>query len=156
MHQTVNDWMSSPVVVVPPEISAGQGMSLMRRRGIRSLVIDLSRRKGTRYGIVTVTDIRDKIVTQGRHPGNVAISEIMSAPIECAEPSWSLRQAATKMQEIGVNHLPVEDKRGSLIGMISAMDIFIAVEEAGWSSGRELPVSTSSPSVGRFELLQPQ
>lgn len=93
MHQTVNDWMSSPVVVVPPEISAGQGMSLMRRRGIRSLVVDLTRQNGSMYGIVTVSDIRDKIVTRGRRPGNVTIAEIMSAPIECAEPSWSLRKA---------------------------------------------------------------
>ncbi len=156
MHQTVRDWMSSPVVVVPPEISAGQGMTLMRRRGIRSLVVDLTRQDGGVYGIVTVSDIRDKIVTRGRRPGNVTIAEIMSAPIECAEPSWSLRQAAIKMQEIGVNHLPVEDKRGSLIGMISVIDIFIAVEEAGWSSGRELPEPTSSPSAGRSELLQRQ
>lgn len=156
MHQTVNDWMSSPVVVVPPEISAGQGMSLMRRRGIRSLVVDLTRQNGGVYGIVTLTDIRDKIVTRRRHPGNVAISEIMSAPIECAKPEWSLRQAALKMQEIGVNHLPVEDNRGSLIGMISIMDIFIAVEEAGWSSGRELPEPTSSPSAERSDVLQQQ
>ena len=138
MSQIVQDWMSSSLVVVPPEISAAQAMGLMRRRGIRSLVIDLSGRTGTRYGIVTVTDIRDDIATQGRNSGNIAISEIMSAPIECSKPEWSLRQAALKMQEIGVNHLPVEDRRGSLIGMISVTDIFMAVEEAGWSSGPQL------------------
>jgi hypothetical protein len=26
----------------------------------------------------------------------------------------------------------VEDERGSVVGMISATDIFLAVEEAGW------------------------
>ena len=154
MHQIVRDWMSSPVVVIPPEISAGQGMRLMRRRGIRSLVVDLTRQNGVTYGIVTVSDIRDKIVSRGRRPGKVTIAEIMSAPIECAKPSWSLRKAAIKMQEIGVNHLPVENRRGSLIGMISVMDIFTAVEEAGWGSDPERPDATSSRSAGGSELLQ--
>ncbi len=154
MSQTVKDWMSSPVVVVPPEISADQGMSLMRRRGIRSLVVDLTRQTGGSYGIVTVSDIRDKIVSRGRRPGNVTIAEIMSAPIACAEPSWSLRQAARTMQEIGINHLPVEDNRGSLIGMISVMDIFIAVEEAGWSTGRKPPEPLHTTSANRNEPLQ--
>jgi CBS domain-containing protein len=45
-----------------------------------------------------------------------------------------LREAAVKMQELGVHHLPVEDDRGSLVGMISATDIFVAVEESGWES----------------------
>jgi CBS domain-containing protein len=36
------------------------------------------------------------------------------------------------MQELKVHHLPVENERGQLIGMISATDIFVAVEESGW------------------------
>lgn len=154
MHQIVGDWMSSPVVVVPAEISAGQGMRLMRRRGIRSLVIDTTRQNRVTYGIVTVSDIRDKIVTRGRRPRNVTIAEIMSAPIECAKASWSLRKAAIKMQEIGVNYLPVENRRGSLIGMISVMDIFTAVEEAGWGSDPERLDPTSSRPARVSEVEQ--
>ena len=33
--------------------------------------------------------------------------------------------------------MPVADEGGALIGMISATDIFVAVEESGWGEKRE-------------------
>ena len=36
------------------------------------------------------------------------------------------------MQEKHIHHLPIADESGTLIGIISATDIFMAVEEAGW------------------------
>ncbi|MBI4769526.1 MAG: CBS domain-containing protein [Chloroflexi bacterium] len=59
----------------------------------------------------------------------------MTSPIEVAAPEWSIKQASLKMQALGVHHLPVSDARGALIGIISATDIFLAVEEAGWDAG---------------------
>ena len=35
------------------------------------------------------------------------------------------------------HHLPVADENGTLIGLISATDIFMAVEEAGWEEQKE-------------------
>ena len=133
MSQTVRDWMSSPVVVIPPEIRVSQALTLMRRRGIHSLVVDLTRGRPA-YGILTTTDIRDKIVAAGLDPAEVRVREIMSSPVIFARPDWTLVQASVTMQELKVHHLPVEDERGQLVGMISATDIFLAVEEAGWET----------------------
>ncbi len=36
------------------------------------------------------------------------------------------------MQEHKIHHLPVADEQDNLVGLISATDIFMAVEEAGW------------------------
>ena len=131
MPQTMRDWMSSPVVVIPPEMWVGQALTLMRRRGVHSLVVDLARGRPA-FGILTTSDIRDKIVAPGRDPAGVRVSEILSAPVAFACPEWTLVQASVAMQELKVRHLPVEDERGQLVGMISATDIFLAVEEAGW------------------------
>lgn len=133
MSQTVRDWMSSPVVVIPPEIRVSQALTLMRRRGIHSLVVDLTRGRPA-YGILTTTDIRDKIVAAGRDPAEARVHEIMTSPVTFARPDWTLVQASVTMQELKVHHLPVEDERGQLVGMISATDIFLAVEEAGWEA----------------------
>jgi CBS domain-containing membrane protein len=135
MTHTVRDWMSSPVIVVPAEMPVRYALTLMRRRGIRSVVVDLSTPEKPLYGILTTTDIRDKIVGPGLDAGQVTVAEIMTSPVVCADPEWSLPDASRKMQEIGVHHLPVQDSRGSLIGMISSTDIFIAVEEGGWAEG---------------------
>jgi CBS domain-containing protein len=131
MPNTVRDWMSSPVVVVDPDSSVSHAMTLMRRRNIHSVIVDISD-KNPAYGILTTTDIRDKIVAADRNPAETTVREIMSGPIITADPDWTLKECSIIMQKNHFHHMPVADKHGSLIGMISATDIFEAVEEQGW------------------------
>ena len=133
MKQFVRDWMSSPVIVVPPEIFVDQALSLMRRRGIHSLVIDLSADDGNVYGIVTTTDIRDEITAVCLDPAEVRVSEIMTSPMKCAKTSWTVRQAGQATAAPSRPHLPVAVTRASLGGGISVTDVFTAVEEVGWT-----------------------
>jgi CBS domain-containing protein len=42
MFRKVKDWMSSPVIVVDPDSSESHALTLMRRRGIHSLMVDIS------------------------------------------------------------------------------------------------------------------
>ena len=86
------------------------------------------------YGIVTTTDIRDKIVAAERNPAETKISEIMSASIITGKPEWTLKECSQIMQEHKFHHLPIADEQGTLVGMISATDIFMAVEESGWEN----------------------
>ncbi|MBI4674613.1 MAG: CBS domain-containing protein [Chloroflexi bacterium] len=58
----------------------------------------------------------------------------MTTPVHAASPRWTLQQCAEEMQTLGIHHMPVLDDDGAAIGMISATDIFSAVEEAGWES----------------------
>ncbi len=135
MAHTVRDWMSTPAVLIPPEVSVAQALTLMRRRRIHSLVVDLTEGEDKAFGIITTTDIRDKIVGEDRDPAEVTVGDIMTSPIYCALPDWSLKEAARKMKDLRIHHLPVQNSSGSVIGMISATDIFFAVEESGWESG---------------------
>lgn len=129
----VSDWMSSPVIVVDPDSSVSHALTLMRRRRIHSLVVDLSGRTPT-YGIITTTDIRDKIIGEGRNPAEVTVRDIMTAPVYTAGPNWTLREASIKMQQLNIHHMPVADEDGNLLGIISVTDIFIAAEEIGWDN----------------------
>jgi CBS domain-containing protein len=134
MTNKVRDWMSKPVIVVDPDSSVSYALTLMRRRRIHSLVVNLGGNP-IKYGIVTTTDIRDKIVASDRNPAETRVREIMTAPVICAEPDWTLKECSTKMQEHNFHHMPVADENGAVIGLISATDIFIAAEEIGWGLG---------------------
>lgn len=134
MTDKVRDWMSSPVIVIDPDSSVSHALTLMRRRSIHSIVVEVGG-KSPAYGIVTSTDIRDKIIGTGRNPADVTIREIMTAPVICAQPEWTLRECSQKMAEHKFHHMPVADENGQLVGMISATDIFIAAEEIGWGKG---------------------
>lgn len=131
MPHLVRDWMSSPVVVVDPDTTVSYAMTLMRRRNIHSVIVDLSV-TNKEYGIVTTTDIRDKIVAVNRNAAETHVREIMSGPIVTGRAEWTLVECSKLMQEKKFHHLPIADEHGTLTGMISATDIFMAVEEAGW------------------------
>jgi len=131
MPYLVRDWMSSPVVVIDPDSSVSYALTLMRRRKIHSVVVDVSD-KNPAYGIVTTTDIRDKIVAADRNPAEITVREIMSGPIITAKPDWTLKECSRVMGEHRIHHLPVADDNGALVGLISATDIFTSVEEQGW------------------------
>ena len=136
MPHTVRDWMSSPVVVVDPDSSVSYALTLMRRRNIHSVIVNTSDANPS-YGIVTRSDIRDKILVADLNPAEATVRSIMSGPLVLAKPEWTLKECSLVMQEHKVDHLPVADESGALIGLISATDIFVAVEESGWGEKKE-------------------
>lgn len=131
MPHLVRDWMSSPIVVVDPDTTVSYAMTLMRRRNIHSVIVELNE-KNKEYGIVTTTDIRDKIVAVNRNAAETHVRDIMSGPVVTGKAEWTLAECSRVMQEKKFHHLPITDEHGTLSGMISATDIFMAVEEAGW------------------------
>jgi isocitrate dehydrogenase len=142
MEHTIRDWMSSPVVVVDPDTSVSHAMTLMRRRNIHSVIVVINDQNPA-YGIVTTTDIRDKILVAGRNPANTRVRQIMSGPIVTGHADWTLLECSRVMQQHKIHHLPVADEHGVLVGLISATDIFIAVEETG---REETAGTTEQPS----------
>ena len=131
MADLVRDWMSSPVVVIDPDSSVSHALTLMRRRHIHSLVVEIGGVLPA-YGIITTTDIRDKIIANGMDPKENSVRSIMTAPVILASPDWSLVECSKRMGQAHIHHMPVAGADGTLIGMISATDLFIAAEEIGW------------------------
>jgi len=136
MPHTVHDWMSKPAIVVDPDSSVSYTLTLMRRRNIHSVIVNIGQDNPS-YGIVTTTDIRDKIAAADRNPAEIAVREIMSGPLILARPEWTLKECSRTMQEHNIHHLPVADEHGTLVGLISTTDIFMAVEEGGWGEGKK-------------------
>lgn len=130
MHHFVRDWMKSPIIVIDPDSSVSHALTLMRRRNIHSLVVDIATENY--YGIITSTDIRDKIIAADRNPAETHVRVIMTAPVITAHPDWTLVQCSQTMQKHNFHHLPVADDAGNIVGMISATDLFTAAEEIGW------------------------
>jgi CBS domain-containing protein len=128
--------MSKPVVVVDPDSSVSHALTLMRRRKIHSVVVDVTD-KNPAYGIVTRSDIRDKILVAERNPAETTVREIMSGPLVVARPEWTLKECAQAMQKHKIDHLPVAEESGALVGLISLTDIFMSVEEQGWMEENE-------------------
>lgn len=135
MHHLVKDWMSSPVTIIDPDSSVTYALTLMRRRRIHSLVVVIEEPTQLKYGILTTTDIRDKIIAEDRNPAETRVRDIMTVPVTTSRPEWTLKMCSVEMQAKGIHHMPVIDDTGEMVGIISATDLFIAAEEIGWGAG---------------------
>ena len=132
MQFKVKDWMIDLVVYVDPDSTVADALALMRRRYIHSLIVN---KKGDypNFGILTSTDICDKIIAQDRNPATTKVREVCTSPLIAVRPAMSLQECARVMHEHHFHHLPVEDENGSLVGMISATDFLVAAEALGRS-----------------------
>ena len=130
MQDLVKDWMIDLVVYIGPDEKVLAALSKMRRRYLNSLIVKKSE-ENPDYGIVTSTDICDKIVAQDRDPSKTKIREIMTTPLISTRPEQSIFECAQLMSEHHIHHLPVMDEDGKVVGMISATDFLVVAEALG-------------------------
>ncbi len=127
MH-TVKDWMVDLLVFVDPDASVKEALNLMRRRYIHSILVNKSA-DNPEYGIVTSTDICDKIIAEQRNPAVTKVREIMHSPIITIKESESLIDCVRTMKKHNIHHMPVVNATNDLVGFISATDFMVAAEQ---------------------------
>ncbi len=137
MDFTVRDWMMDLVVYVEPNCPVTDALETMRRRYINSVIANKTE-DNTEYGILTSTDICDKIVAQDRDPAQVKVREIMTSPLITVSVNMSMAECARIMHKHNIHHLPVADEKGQIVGMISATDFLVVAEALGRSGERAL------------------
>ena len=125
----VRDIMTRPVITADAELDILSAAKKMSSANVGSLII-VSGNKPT--GILTERDLVKKVLAQGIDPRNLKVAEIMSAPVITADPDWTLKECSQKMQQNNIHHMPVVKEDGTLLGLISVTDIFMAAEEIGW------------------------
>jgi CBS domain-containing protein len=137
MQFTVRDWMMDLVVFIEPDTPVTDALATMRRRYINSVIISRSS-DNPDYGILTTTDICDKIVAQDRDPATIKVRDIMTSPLIMVKADMTVTECARIMKDNKIHHLPVQDEHGNLIGMISATDFLVVAEAMGRTGERSL------------------
>lgn len=137
MQDLVRDWMIDLVVYIEPDSTVLEALSKMRRRYVNSLIVKINGDEAE-YGIVTSTDICDKIVAQDQNPAQTRIRDIMTSPLISIGPEQTIYECARLMSDHNIHHLPVMDENGSIIGMISATDFLVVAEALGHGGGDRL------------------
>ena len=85
---------------------------------------------GKVVGVVSQSDISDKVVAENYRPAEVKVQSIASTSLIKIAPDADVAAAMQLMHERGVYHLVVEDEEGRFMGLISIRDCIAAsVEE---------------------------
>jgi CBS domain-containing protein len=94
----------------------------LRDNQVRSVgVVDTG---GRLTGVVSQSDISDKVAAENKCPAWMRVTEIMtSAPLITVSPDESLETCSRLMEQHGIYHLLVVDAGGTYRGMLSVSDL---------------------------------
>ena len=137
MEFTVRDWMNDLVVYIHPDKLVTDALALMRRRYISSLIVEQSE-KYPNFGIVTSTDISDKIIAQEKNPSTITVGELMTSPLLTINYNASVKECSILMKEHQIHHIPVVNNENKIVGMISARDFLVVAEAMGQKPGQRI------------------
>jgi CBS domain-containing protein len=121
---TVKEAMTREAVTVTPDTKGSDALRRLEAAKVSGAPVV---EHGRVVGMFTTSDILA--------PGAV-VGEIMSRDVVTADPEWSLTQAATVMEAVGVNRLPVVDALDRPIGILTRDDIVRAVARRAQLAGR--------------------
>jgi CBS domain-containing protein len=122
MPKTVHDIIKdrTEVYCISNQTTVAEAARYLKDRGIRATgVCNLS---GKIMGVVSQSDISDKVVAENYRPSEVSVQAIASTNLIKITPETEIKEAMRIMQESGVYHLIVEDAAGKFSGMVSMRD----------------------------------
>lgn len=119
MTVLVKDIMSKPAYSIDINKTAEDAAKLMRkiRRGFLVVV-----EKGKPVGVISDSDLIEKVIAKNAMPKKVKIKNLMSRPIITVSPDEDILTATRKMKTSNIHRLPVVTN-GRLVGVISMTDI---------------------------------
>jgi CBS domain-containing protein len=79
--------------------------------------------RGKLVGVLSERDYTRKIALQGRSSKDTHVADIMTREVLYVNPQTTTHQCMALMSEKRIRHLPVIEKDGTVLGMISIRDI---------------------------------
>jgi predicted transcriptional regulator len=117
----VNDIMVRDVATVSSFATIADAMRLMKRHGVKSLVVE-KRGRHDAYGIITYTAILKTIVAEEGDIDLINVYDVCAKPALTVSRELDVKYAARMMVNMGLQRLLVTDSN-QLVGLITMDDI---------------------------------
>ena len=97
----------------------------LRDRGVRS--VGVCNKDGKLIGVVSQSDVSDKVAAENRCPAWMRVTEIMTTKLVTVPPDAPLDACLQLMEKFGIYHLLVVDENERFHGMISVTDLLSVI-----------------------------
>jgi CBS domain-containing protein len=115
----------SEVFSIREDATVHEAAKYLRERQVRAVgVLDAA---GGLIGVLSQSDISDKVAAENKCPAWMRVAEIMSTGLVTVTPDRSLTECLHLMEQHGIYHLLVVDPGGAYRGMLSVTDMLTVV-----------------------------
>lgn len=109
------------VYFISEEKSVREAAQYLREKQVRSVgVVDAA---GKLSGVISQSDISDKVAAENKYPESMKVSEIMSRSLLTVNPEMTFEESLRAMEQNGVYHLLILDADNRFQGMLSVSDL---------------------------------
>jgi CBS domain-containing protein len=118
-------------VITTRDTTVATAARLMRHHHVGTLVVveQMNGGKGVPVGIVTDRDIVIEVMATGLDPNAITVGDIMDQELVTARESEGVLETMQIMRYKGVRRLPIVDKDGRLVGIVSIDDLLEVLAE---------------------------
>ena len=102
-------------------MSVLEAAKYLREKQVRSVgILDAA---GKLVGVVSQSDVSDKVAAENKCPAWMTVSEIMSTELLTVTPEITFDECLRLMEQNGVYHLLIVGEAGKYLGMMSVSDL---------------------------------
>src|SRR5215211_2060857 len=149
LERPLSSYIHTQFVTADENSSVAEAVKILQPKNVEIILVTSSTNGGKYVGIVTDSDILEKVVMKGEDSDLISIKSIMSSPIISLPSSSTVKQAIRLMRTHKIKHLPVTDStknndndKEKIIGTVTqqylAEIIRIAVIEKTFRSYRKI------------------
>jgi CBS domain-containing protein len=120
MDERIREVMTLDPKTVPATASVVEAARAMRENDIGDVIVLAEDRL---YGILTDRDIVVRALAEGRNPAATRVADICSRELLAISPNRSVEDAARLMREMSIRRLPVMERGGQVVGIVSLGDL---------------------------------
>ena len=149
---------SSLRAVLRPAVVLAGGDSVAdaaRRMGEEGASTVLVRWGAGQLGIVTDSDLRRRVLAEGRDPGT-RLDEVMTPSALTVQADVAVEDALLLMLDRSVRHLPVVTGAGEVLGVVEDVDLLAAEGQSPFRLRRAVMLADSFGEVERLAALVPR
>jgi len=119
----VEDVMRKSLHTVDGLASVQDAIEAMDRHAVGSLVIE-RRHDGDEFGLITVYDIADKVLSEGRSVARTSVYEIMNKPTLTISAGMNVKYAIRLLARMGASRALVT-QNDELVGLVTLRDMVV-------------------------------
>src|SRR5687767_155228 len=144
LERPLSSYIHAQFVTADENTSIAEAVKILQPKNVEIILVTSSTNGGKYVGIVTDSDILEKVVMKGEDSDLVFLKSIMTSPIITLPSSSTVKEAIELMRIHKIKHLPVTDitKKEQIIGTVTqqylAEVIRIAVIEKTFRSYRKV------------------
>ena len=153
LERPVTSYMHRLFVILEESMSVASAVKQMHSHNADTIIV---LRDNTSVGIVTDSDIINKVVMKGEDSDEVFLKSIMSAPLVTISPKGTVKQALQLMRLNQIKRIPIADTFG-ILGVVTQESLANAVRtsviERTFSRYRSIIREQYKPILGNLGIV---